>query len=122
MPRVAPTILVADDNEELRSVVAETLRDAGYEVLEAASGEEALRLPHEDLALIVADIIMPPEGGIALVDALKARVAGLKVLFISGYGATSGRSAEVDPVLSKPFSADELLRRVAELAPEVRSR
>jgi len=121
MPRVAPTILVADDNEELRSVVAETLRDAGYEVLEAASGEEALRLPHENLALIVADIIMPPEGGIALVDALKARVAGLKVLFISGYGASNGRSA-IDPVLGKPFSADELLRRVAELAPEVRSR
>jgi CheY-like chemotaxis protein len=115
-----PEILVADDNDQIRALVAETLREYGYHVLEAASGEEALALTCDRLALVVADIVMPPDGGIALVEALKQRVAGIKALFISGYGGLSAGSIGVDPVLSKPFTADELLSRVAALAPGAR--
>jgi len=110
----APTILVADDNDDLRCVLAETLRDHGYRVLEAASGDEAVALAGEPIALVVADIVMPPEGGVALVEDLKSCVAGLKALYISGYGALPFGGG-VDPVLGKPFSADELLARVEEL-------
>ena len=116
-PAAPPTILVADDNDELRAVLAEVLREHGYRVLEAASGDDALALAGEPLALVVADIVMPPEGGVAIVDELKRRVAGLKVLFISGYGAIPLGGAGVDPVLSKPFSSHELLARIVELVP-----
>jgi CheY-like chemotaxis protein len=111
------TILVADDNDELRGLIGDTLRDRGCRVVEAASGDEAIALAGEGLVLVVADIVMPPEGGMALVDALRQRIAGLKVLFISGYGALPGGGG-ADPVLGKPFTADELLSRIAALAPE----
>jgi CheY-like chemotaxis protein len=117
----AAAILVADDNDELRGLIGDTLRDRGCRVVEAASGDEAMALAGERLALVVADIVMPPEGGIALVDALRQRIAGLKVLFISGYGALPGGGG-ADPVLSKPFTADELVSRIAALAPEAFAR
>ena len=116
----APAILVADDNDAIRELVAETLREDGYRVLEAATGDEALALSTDGLALVVADIVMPPEGGVALAEALKRRVAGLKVLFISGYGALTTGSVAVDPILTKPFTAKELLSRIAELRPDAR--
>jgi two-component system, cell cycle sensor histidine kinase and response regulator CckA len=118
----APAILVADDNDQIRALVAEILRERGYRVFEAATGEEALATCSEGLALVVADIVMPPDGGLAIVDALRERVAGLKVLFISGYGALHHGADDIDPVLSKPFTADELLSRVIELAPAARER
>jgi len=114
-------ILVADDNDELRGLIGDALRDRGCRVIEAASGDEALALAGENFALVVADIVMPPEGGIALVDALRQRIAGLKVLFISGYGALPGGGG-ADPVLGKPFTADELVSRIAVLAPEAFAR
>lgn len=114
----APAILVADDNDQIRALVAEILRERGYRVLEAATGEEALAACSEDLALVVADVVMPPDGGLAIVDALRERVAGLKVLFISGYGALHRGADEGDPVLAKPFTSDELLARVGRLAPQ----
>lgn len=114
-------ILVADDNDELRGLIGDTLRDRGCRVVEAASGDEALALSVGPFALVVADIVMPPEGGMALVDALRQRTAGLKVLFISGYGALPGGGG-ADPVLGKPFTADELVSRIAALAPEVFAR
>jgi CheY-like chemotaxis protein len=113
----APAILVADDNDQIRALVAEILRERGYRVFEAATGEEALAACGEGLALVVADIVMPPDGGLAIVDALRERVAGLRVLFMSGYGALHLGADDVDPVLSKPFTSDELLSRVVELAP-----
>lgn len=115
------TILVADDNDELRGLIGDALRDRGCRVVEAASGDEAIALAGERLALVVADIVMPPEGGMELVDALRQRIAGLKVLFISGYGALPGGGG-ADPVLSKPFTADELVSRIAALAPEAFTR
>jgi CheY-like chemotaxis protein len=112
-----PTILVADDNDDIRATLGELLRDEGYRVLEAASGEDALALVHEGIDLVIADIVMPPDGGVALVDTLTQRIAGLKTLFISGYGALPMGAGGVDPVLSKPFSSGELLARIAELVP-----
>jgi two-component system, cell cycle sensor histidine kinase and response regulator CckA len=109
------TVLVADDDAAVRGFVATILRGHGYRVLEAQTGDEALRFVEEELALLVADLVMPPEGGLELADALRRQIPGLKVLFISGYGVLSGSSNTVDPVLGKPFSPADLLRRVAEL-------
>ena len=110
-------ILVADDNDAIRVALTDVLREAGYDVVGASSGEEALALANKPIALVIADIVMPPDGGVALVEALRQRIAGLKVMFISGYGALPMGTGGVDPVLSKPFSSDELLGRIAELVP-----
>lgn len=110
-----PTVLVADDDAAVRGFVAAVLRANGYRVLEAQTGDEALRFVAEELALLVADLVMPPEGGLELADAMRRQIPGLKVLFISGYGVLSGPSNTADPVLGKPFSPADLLLRVAEL-------
>ena len=112
-------ILVADDDASVLRLVAAILRSRGYRVLEARTGDEALRLVEDGLALVIADLVMPPEGGVELVDALRRRVPGLKVLFISGYGVLSNSPNTHDPLLSKPFAPADLLRRVAELVAPV---
>jgi len=108
-------ILVADDDASVRRMVAAILRGHGYRIVEAATGDEALERATADVELVIADLVMPPEGGVELVDALRRRLPGLKVLFISGYGVLPAVSNAHDPLLSKPFDPRELLRRVAGL-------
>jgi two-component system cell cycle response regulator CpdR len=109
MTAPGPTILVADDDAAVRTVVAAALRSAGYVVLEAATCDEALR--HADAApnLLIADLVMPPDGGLDLADRLRARIPGLAVLHISGYAARTEFNGDPSAVLlSKPFSNAEL--------------
>lgn len=108
-------ILVADDDAAVGELVATILRAKGYRVLEARSGDEALERVEDGLALVIADLVMPPNGGVELVDTLRQRVPGLKVLFISGYGVLSDSSNSEDPLLGKPFAPADLLRRVTDL-------
>ena len=108
-------VLVADDDAAVRGFTATILRAHGYRVLEAQTGDEALRFVDEEPSLVIADLVMPPQGGLELVDELRRHVPGLKVLFISGYGVLSGSSNTLDPLLSKPFTPADLLARVAEL-------
>lgn len=108
-------ILVADDDAAVGELVATILRAKGYRVLEARSGDEALERVEDGLALVIADLVMPPNGGVELADTLRRRVPGLKVLFISGYGVLSDSTNSHDPLLGKPFAPADLLRRVAEL-------
>jgi CheY-like chemotaxis protein len=108
-------VLVADDDAAVGGLVAMILRAKGYRVLEARSGDEALERVEDGLALVIADLVMPPNGGVELVDTLRQRVPGLKVLFISGYGVLSGSTNTRDPLLGKPFAPADLLRRVSEL-------
>jgi len=119
----AATILLVEDEEIVRSLVAEFLADAGYEVLEAAAPSEALELADriEEIDLLVSDVVMPEMNGRELATRLLERRPGLRVLYISGYtgDVVAGRGVigEGDAFLQKPFSGTELLRRVAELLP-----
>jgi len=120
------TILVVEDDDGLRRLVAEVLRGAGYHVAPFADGEEALGAIQKGLrgALLVADIVMPKLSGRALAAAVRQRDAETRVLLMSGHdvkssrhadgagGATSGDGAVA--VLEKPFSPQTLLRRVRE--------
>jgi CheY-like chemotaxis protein len=107
-------VLVADDDDAVRALIARILRGSGYTVLEARSSDEALALG-DDLKLLVADLVMPSTGGVELADAMRARIPGLQVLFTSGYCRTGNSFGPDDPLLAKPFTAAELLLRVRQL-------
>jgi CheY-like chemotaxis protein len=107
-------VLVADDDDAVRTLIARILRGNGYTVLEARSSDEAMALG-DDLELLVADLVMPSTGGVELAEAMRARIPGLHVLFTSGYCRTGSSFGPDDPLLAKPFTAAELLLRVRQL-------
>jgi CheY-like chemotaxis protein len=118
-PETTPTtskgvVVVADDDDSVRALIARILRGGGYTVLEARSSDEALALV-EAPELLVADLVMPSTGGVELADAMRARIPGLHVLFTSGYCRTGNSFGPDDPLLAKPFTAAELLLRVRQL-------
>ncbi|MGE0352824.1 MAG: PAS domain S-box protein [Gemmatimonadales bacterium] len=112
------TILLVEDEGAVRQLARRILSGAGYNVLEAASGRDALRHSAQlqgKLDLLVSDVVMPGMSGPELADRLRAEQPGLPVLFISGYpDETLNRAvagAEAD-LLNKPFTAEELLDRI----------
>lgn len=115
------TILVVEDNPDVRRLVLRQLRDLGYEVIEAANGPQALRILDDgaSIDLLFTDVVMP--GGMTgrqLAEAAKARCPGLKTLFTSGYTEDSIlRLGKLDPgvrLLSKPYRKHELATRIRE--------
>lgn len=101
------TILVVDDDAEIRELVSEYLRDFGYRVLEADCGNEALSLvgQHEILHLIITDIRMPEMSGLELAELVARQNRDLKVIFMSGYFAEQRITQRF---LRKPFRLADL--------------
>jgi CheY-like chemotaxis protein len=109
----AQAILVVEDEVMLLMIVAETLRDAGYEVVEASNGESAVQTLKDraDIALLISDIKMPGMSGYDVArQGLNLR-PGLKVVLMTGYAQDplprSFAEAKVQ-VLYKPFNFDVL--------------
>jgi CheY-like chemotaxis protein len=100
-------ILVVDDEEEVREILAETLMDFGYRVVTAASGEEALPLLARDrsVAMVITDVRMPGMSGLELADEIRRRWPEVKVVLISGYFLPQ---ATPQRFLKKPFHMKEL--------------
>ncbi len=120
-PRPMPgdaTVLLAEDERPVRELTRRILTDAGYLVLDAGSGPEALELAARHpgaIDLLLTDVVMPSMSGKQLAQKLAAQRPGLRTLFMSGYfdGAEKGEA-----FLAKPFQRDSLLERVrATLAP-----
>jgi two-component system cell cycle sensor histidine kinase/response regulator CckA len=108
----AGPVLVVDDEAPVRGLAARALRRAGWEVIEAANGDEALEAVTGDLALVVSDVMMPGLDGLGLVRALRERQPGLKALLMSGYADARQRSALATQdiqFLGKPFRPAELV-------------
>jgi len=112
-------VLVADDDELVRRMMKRLLRGAGYEVLLADDGREAVRLFNEhqaNIALAILDIVMPEMGGRVASARMQAAGAKIPFLFVSGYTMTIADTEFVqDPsrrFLPKPFNAGQLLREV----------
>ncbi len=111
-----PTILVVDDDHEVREVALAVLETAGYRVLAAASGDDAYRLllAHPDLRIDVlfTDVVMPGRlDGIDLAIAARLLRPGLPVLYASGFPTLVRDPWDNDlgePVLRKPYRAVEL--------------
>jgi PAS domain S-box-containing protein len=115
------TILVVEDNTDVRRLVLRQLRDLGYAVIEAANGPQALQILDGGAAidLLFTDVVMP--GGMTgrqLAEAAKKRRPHLKTLFTSGYTEDSIlRLGKLDPgvrLLSKPYRKHELATRIRE--------
>ena len=110
------TILVVEDNPNVRKTVVRQLKDLGYKGIEADSGAQALQLVKDGLAfdLLLTDVVMP--GGMTgyqLADELRIGRPHLKVLFTSGYtelAAAAGDAMRKDPLLSKPYRKQDLGR------------
>lgn len=108
-------ILIADDDPEIREVLQLLLTGEGYQVLEAANGDEAVRLLSDDVDLVILDVMMPVMGGYAACAEIRKRSA-VPVLFLTAKGQDSdksmGFSVGGDDYLVKPFSYAELISRV----------
>ena len=114
----AKRILVADDAEEIREVVKIMLEDAGFEVILANNGKEAVEKFDESIDLVILDIMMPKSSGIDACVKIREK-AEVPVLFLTAKTAESdmveGFEAGGDDYLTKPFSFTELLLRVKAL-------
>ena len=112
-PRKASVLLVEDD-PDLRELATELLRFLGYEVLVAEGPEHALRLLEgaPRLDLLLTDVVMPAMDGLALAERVRERRPGLPVLYMSGYSRDVLERRGVDPasvrLLHKPFTARAL--------------
>jgi CheY-like chemotaxis protein len=117
-PKGDETILVVEDNPNVRKTVIRQLHDLGYKTVEAESGSQALELAKGGLEfdLLLTDVIMP--GGMTgyqLADELRADFPNLRILFTSGYtelAASNGPLASNAPLLSKPYRKHDLGRAV----------
>jgi len=115
-------ILLVEDEASLRQLAARALRARGFTVLLAADGAEALKVLEahpEPLDLLVTDVVMPNMDGRELADRLRARMPGLKVLFLSGYMDDAllrrGVFEANETLLQKPFTPSSLAQRVCEV-------
>jgi PAS domain S-box-containing protein len=131
-PQGSETVLLVEDEPEVRGLARDILRQQGYTVLEAADADDALRIGREHggpIHLLVTDVVMPQMGGRELADRLKAGRQETKVLYVSGYtdDATlhQGVSQTGTAFLPKPFTATALAHKVREVldgAPTSRGR
>ncbi len=122
VPRGTETILLAEDEQDVREVAKEFLESGGYTVIEARDGAEALQLEetHEGaIGLLITDMVMPGMNGQELAGRLQQKRAGLQTLYMSGYSErAAAESAQGDSsirLLTKPFSRSALLRTVHEI-------
>ncbi len=116
------TVLVAEDEPGVLSLVMDRLRNCGYRAIPALNGREALEKAMKNeggIDLLVTDIVMPEIGGFELATQMKTRFPDLKVLFMSGHADPRPLGDPVtigkDPFLQKPFGAGDIERMVKNL-------
>jgi len=118
------TVLLVEDEDAVRLFGARALRNKGYKVLEARSGEAALEIVSEhmdEIDLVISDVVMPRMDGPTLIKELRGRRPELPVIFISGYAEDAFRkrvdAGEEAHFLMKPFTLKQLAAKVKEVLP-----
>jgi signal transduction histidine kinase/ActR/RegA family two-component response regulator len=119
---VRGTILLAEDDPDVRHVIERVLREAGHEVLAAGGGHEALsrsRTHRGPIHLLVSDVVMPDINGAELAKQLLIERPDLRVLFVSGFvpegNLLPAEPGQVVEYIAKPVTSDRLQRKVAAL-------
>lgn len=122
LPRGNETILVVEDEEEVKKVAVRILRNQGYKVLEASQGLDAFLICGEHkgpIHLFLTDVVMPKMGGRELADRIKSIRPEIKVLYMSGYTDNvivhHGILEEGINYIQKPFTVEDLARKVWEV-------
>ena len=120
--RGAGTVLVVEDDEQLRRLTQRALANEGYIVLEADRGRTALELARRHkgaIDLLLTDMVMPDTNGRKLAETLRAARPALRVLYMSGYPdraiVNNGMLDPGDAYVAKPFTTDSILRKVHEV-------
>jgi DNA-binding response OmpR family regulator len=118
----AKTVLVAEDDTDIRGLITFSLEYAGYRVLEALNGEDAVKMAEEEQPdLILLDVRMPRMGGYEACILLKAQevTREIPVVFLSARGQETeikrGLELGAEEYILKPFAPDELYRRVGSI-------
>ena len=121
LPTGTETVLLAEDEQDVREIAREFLESGGYRVIEAEDGRAAIELAARNkghIQLLVTDMVMPGITGQELAIRLQAEHPGLNVIFMSGYSErAASEMVDADPsirLLSKPFSRAAILRAVRE--------
>jgi CheY-like chemotaxis protein len=116
------TVLLVEDEDLVRKVVARILERAGYRVLVAGSGDEAIGLCEHmptPIDVLLTDVVMPGVGGRELAARMSERFPALKVLFMTGYTDDEflrrGILDSGQTIMVKPFSPADLLRKLREI-------
>jgi CheY-like chemotaxis protein len=122
LPCGSETVLVVEDEEEVRKVAVRILRGQGYKVLEASNGADTLMIckeQKEPIHLILTDVVMPQMSGRQLVEQLRQVYQNLKVLYMSGYTDNTivhhGVLEEGINYIQKPFTVGALAGKVREV-------
>jgi CheY-like chemotaxis protein len=122
MPRGRETVLLTEDEEQVRRMTRIILEMNGYHVLEAGGGEEALSIYEQHagrIDLVITDVVMPQMSGRELAQSLETLRPGIKVLYMSGYTDDAivrhGLLGREIAFLQKPFTPDALTRKVREV-------
>jgi PAS domain S-box-containing protein len=116
------TILLAEDDKEVRNLIKDILQKFGYKVMKAVDGEDAIKKFTDDknkIQLLILDVIMPKKSGKEVYNEIKELRPDIKTLFISGYTGDiiqkKGLFEDRINLISKPLSPKELLRKVREI-------
>jgi signal transduction histidine kinase/CheY-like chemotaxis protein len=115
------TVLVVEDQEQVRRLTCEVLRRHGYTVIEAPGGSEAVVLSaaHPEIDLLVTDVVMPRMNGLELTKRLRETVPRLRVLYMSGYAenvvSRQGEWDDLSNYIQKPFAFKALLDKIREV-------
>lgn len=122
LPRGAETVLLVEDEEQVRNLARMILEECGYTVLVACNGPDALQLARQNegkIQLLMTDVVMPEMSGHMLAPLLVTMNPGMKVLYISGYTDTDiARQNQVmstSAFLQKPFSLEAMAHKVREV-------
>ena len=120
--RGTETVLLAEDDPQIRRVTVRILEHAGYKVIVACDGAEAIAQFHRQrsrIDIVILDAVMPEHSGIEVFREIRADAPNLPVLFTSGYSedwlGTRRPSAEEATLLTKPYASNELLRTLRTL-------
>ena len=119
---MSKTILIVDDSASIRQVVSITLKDAGYEVIEAVDGKDGLtKLDGKKVHLIISDVNMPNMDGISMVIAIKKLSAYrfTPIIMLTTEGSSDkkkqGQAAGAKAWIVKPFKPEQMLQAVSML-------
>jgi CheY-like chemotaxis protein len=116
------TILIAEDDEPVRKLTKEALERAGYKVIDAVDGDDAIEkfMEHKDeIQLLLLDVIMPKRNGREVYDEIRKTRPDIRVIFVSGYPAdfiaTKGIIEEGLNFIAKPLPPNQLLKKIREM-------